>query len=360
MSREGQTTFRPTPKTQPPKRGVWSNVRRWLPGVLISLVAIIAVVKFAGTWQDVAVAFGKIRWEHVAICCLMTVAFLLVRAQAWRILLGGKATSTQTFWVINQGYLLNNIFPLRAGEIARAVFMGRIAGLNPFYVLSTIVIERAFDLAMAAGLLLSTLPLVLGAEWAKQAAAVTMLLVVSGFVVLFLMARYPEKVESILQKIGAKWSPVKKYVLPQVKNLLMGLSVLSKPVQFLKAVFWIVLSWGIAVVCYYVLLLSIAPDAPFWWGIYADAMLAAGIAVPSAPGAIGVFEGTIIFALSLLGVQESLGLAYGLTLHTIQIVITGILGIIGLARQGRSLSKISQEISMEQVDIQSREQTKSG
>lgn len=344
----GQENHKAHQKT---RRGLWKDVRRWLPGVLISLIAIIAVAKFAGSWQDVAAAFGKIRLIHIAAVCVLTLAFLLVRAQAWKILLGGKATSSQTFWVINQGYLLNNIFPLRAGEIARAIFMGRIAGLNPFYVLSTIVIERAFDLAMAAGLLLSTLPLVLGAEWAKQAAAITMLLVVAGFVVLYLMARFPERVEILAVKLGGRWGLVQKFVLPQLNNLLKGLSVLSKPAQFLKAVFWIVLSWGIAVLCYYILLLSIAPSAPFWWGVFADAMLAAGIAVPSAPGAIGVFEGTIVFALSLLGVQESLSLAYGLTLHALQIVITGILGLIGLARQGRSLSKISRDLSMENVEI---------
>lgn len=331
---------------KPTKPGMWRDVRRWLPGVLISLIAIAVVFKLAGSWREIRQAFSQIQFKYIAASVVSTLIFLLIRAQAWRVLLGKKASASQAFWVIAQGYLLNNIFPLRAGEIARAIFMGKAIGVNPFYVLSTIVIERAFDLAIAAGLLLSTLPLVLGAEWARQAAWITLMLVVLGLSVLFLMARFPAKVEAIVLRIGGRWGLVKKYILPQISNLLQGLSILSNPVQFLLAIFWIGLSWGVAVTSYYVMLLSIAPNAPFWWGIFADAMLAAGIAIPSAPGAIGVFEATLVFALSLLGISESLGLAYAVTLHFLQAVVTGVLGLIGMAKQGRSFGKLSEDLQM--------------
>lgn len=343
--------------TQPVKRNrrsLWGNARRWLPGVLISVVALLAVFKFSGGIDDIGAAFGKIKPIYILACLLMTPVFLFIRAEGWRILLGGKATYSQSFWVICQGYLLNNIFPFRAGELARAVFMGRLAGLNPFYVLSTIVIERAFDLAMAAGLLLSTLPFVLGAEWARQAAWITLLIVVAGFVLLYLMGRYPGRVEVIAHKVAGKWKIGQKFILPQLGHLLRGLSILSKPSQFIRAVFFIVLSWAAAILTYYILLGAVAPKAPFWWAIFADAMLAAGIAVPSAPGALGVFEATLVFALSLLGIQEALGLAYAVTLHFTQILVTGVLGMIGLAKQGRSFSKISEDL---QVEMPSPERT---
>ena len=67
-----------------------------------------------------------------------------------------------------------------------------------------------------------------------------------------------------------------------------------------------------------------------------------GIALPSAPAALGVYEATIVGALVLLGIPASTGtgLAFAITLHAMQFVITAILGLIGLAQDGRSLAEL--------------------
>ena len=71
---------------------------------------------------------------------------------------------------LNEGYFFNNILPFRMGELARAFLMGRRSRLGMFYVLSTIVVERSYDLVIAASLLLLTLPLALKLEWARPIA----------------------------------------------------------------------------------------------------------------------------------------------------------------------------------------------
>jgi hypothetical protein len=65
--------------------------------------------------------------------------------------------------------------------------------VSPLHVLSTIVIERAFDLAMAAILLLTTLPLALGMAWARPVAIITLVVVISGLIALYLVARNNER-----------------------------------------------------------------------------------------------------------------------------------------------------------------------
>jgi len=54
-----------------------------------------------------------------------------------------------------EGYFINNILPLRLGEIGRSFLMGRRTGLGTLGVLSTVVIERFYDLAFAAIMLLT-------------------------------------------------------------------------------------------------------------------------------------------------------------------------------------------------------------
>jgi glycosyltransferase 2 family protein len=317
----------------------WNKVKRWLPGVLISLVALYLVFNLANM-NDLQSAFSAINPIFIGAAAIMTVLFCLTRSFAWRILLDRKATVAQTFFGINTGYLLNNLFPLRAGEIGRAVLLGQSTGLGTFHVLSTIIIERAFDLAFAALLLLSSLPLALGLTWAKPVAITTLVLVVIGITALFLIARNTAIVHNWVLKGPGRFQFIKKYLLPYLDNLLEGLGALTKPQMFLSAVFWIAVSWLVGVLNYYIVLLSINPNAPFWWGVLIDSILAMGIAIPSAPAAIGVFEASLVAALALVKIDATTALAYAVMMHFVQFAVTGILGMIGLLKEGRSLGSV--------------------
>jgi uncharacterized protein (TIRG00374 family) len=336
---------------------IWSKVKRWLPGVLISLIALYLVLSLTNM-QDLRSAFSAINPIFIVAGVALTILFCLVRAFAWRILLDRKATVSQTFFGISVGYLLNNLFPFRAGEIGRAVLVGQATKLGTFHVLSTIIIERAFDLAFAALLLLSSLPMALGLSWAKPVAITTLILVIIGITTLFLIARNTARVHDWVLKVPGRYTIVKKYLLPYLDNLLEGLGALTKPQMFIAAVFWIAVSWFIGVLNYYIVMLSINPNAPLWWGVLVDSVLAMGIALPSAPAAIGVFEASLVAALQLVGVDATIALAYAVIMHFIQFAVTGILGMIGLLKEGRSLGSVfkAAQIQKEAVPFSSEEE----
>jgi glycosyltransferase 2 family protein len=325
-----------------PRPSVWRNVRRWLPGVLISLIAIAALFQLSN-WEDISLAFTALQPLPMLAAFLLIVISLGTRAMAWVVLLERRATLSKAFFTINLGYLLNNLFPLRAGEIGRALFMGRSTGVSPLHVLSTIVIERAFDLAMAAILLLTTLPLALGMAWARPVAIITLVVVISGLIALYLVARNNERVLAWMQQLGQRWSFVEKQIVPRIGSLLNGLSVLKRPSQFFLSFFWIALSWALWVVVYWIMLLTIAPQAPFWWAIFVNAVLAMGVAIPAAPSALGVFEASIVAALAILGVTEG-ALGYAILMHIFQFALTGVFGFWALLQEGRSLTSIFGEI----------------
>lgn len=328
---------------KPVNRVNWKSLSRWLPGVLISIVALFVVLRLV-KWQDLGPALASIRPIYIFAAIGFTLLFLLIRALAWRAILAGKPSLSQTFWVYNEGYLLNNILPFRAGELGRAVLLGQMTGLGTMNVLSSIVIERAFDLAIAAGLLLSTLPLALEMAWARPVALITLGVVLAGLMVLFLISRNVEWVSSKVDEWGGRWKFARKTIIPQIHNLIRGLAILTNPRQFLTGLGLILLAWLVAITQYFTIMLAIAPNAHYWWGIFTDAVLALGIAIPSAPAALGTFEAAIVGALTILGINETLGLAYAITLHFIQFVVTGVLGMIGLLRQGRSLGALFKDL----------------
>jgi hypothetical protein len=55
---------------------VWRNVRRWLPGVLISLIAIAALFQLSN-WEDISLAFTALQPVNYAV------AFPIDRHLAW-------------------------------------------------------------------------------------------------------------------------------------------------------------------------------------------------------------------------------------------------------------------------------------
>ena len=329
------------------KPSLWRDARRWLPGVLISLVALFVLFTLSNwNWADMIKSWSLFQWPTLAALLVLTTLSLVFRGLLWRTLLEERATFAQSFFIINIGYLLNNLFPLRAGEIGRAVFMGNAAKISPFHVLSTIVIERAFDLLMAAILVLSTLPLALGQDWMRPVATVTLVVVVSMIGVLFLMARYRDWVHQKTVQIGKRWSLIQRLVVPQVDALLEGLAALTNPRRFLVVLALVICNWILWITIYYIGILAIAPGAPFWWAMFADSILALGVAIPSAPAALGVYEASMVAALTLVGVAYAPALAYAFLMHFLQFTVTAVLGFWGLAREGKSLGNLWSEIRL--------------
>ena len=192
---------------------------RMLPGFLVTAIAVIALAFFVDL-EEFRANLAKLDYSVLPLTILLFVGTVSARAMAWRTSLKEKASFKDAFFVLNQGYLLNNILPFRLGEIGRAVLLAGRIGKSFWQVLSSIVVERVFDLAFAAGLLLGTLPLVIGAEWARSGGVVAGAFVLVGFGVLFLMASRPQLVERIIHDLSRPWPGLQKVLAAQLNNFL--------------------------------------------------------------------------------------------------------------------------------------------
>ncbi len=322
---------------QPPKKK-WKQVLRWLPGVLISLIAIYAVFKFAKI-EDLKTAFATVKPGFILLVFAIDVLGLVARGKAWQVILGSQVNFSQAFFGVSEGYFLNNVLPFRAGEFGRSYFVGRNTGKGTFYVLSTIVIERAFDIVFAAGLVVATLPYLIGMDWVKPIATVALILVIAILFLLFLMARNQVKVLGWLDKIK-KPSKFWDFILPKARNIIEGFSLLAKPSQFFLSLLWIAICWVIWTSVYYAGVVAVLPESPFWWGAFVSGFLALGVAIPSAPSALGVYEAAFVGALVILGAQSGTALGYAIIFHVIQFCVSVIFGIWGLVREGLSFSQM--------------------
>jgi uncharacterized protein (TIRG00374 family) len=305
---------------------------------LIVSVAALAVVFSMLDLRKFVQAVQQADLRFLLAGILSEVFWLLVRGFVWRTLLQNKASYHDTFISISEGYLLNNILPFRLGEIGRAFLLGKKARLDFWQVIPSILIERALDLAIAVGLFLSTLPFVIGISWAKQAAIGTGIIVLIGLGVIYILARNRQRVLSWIDQAGQRWSLVKKLAGHRVVAFFDGLGIITDGRLFLRALGWEALNWLVSILQYYIFLRAFFAAPSLLWVLFALGVGALGIAAPSSPGAIGVFEAVLVGALVVLGVNASSATAFALSIHISAYIITGLIGGYGLYKDGESLS----------------------
>ena len=319
------------------------NVKSWLPGLIVSVIFIGLILAFVDLRQ-LADAIRQANPFWVTVSVFVALAWLAMRGVVWRTLLREKAPYWTVFQTLNEGYLLNNFLPLRLGELGRAFLLSRKTNLTFMEVLPTIIIERVLDLAFSAAILLSAIPYVAGApEALKQAAYVASGLVVLGLFSMYLLARKHVWALGVFEKISLRWSILQRFG-GLVKSLFEGLAILTDGWLFLRVLGLMVINWAIAIVQFLVILLAFFPNAQFVWAMFGLGAAAFGGAVPALPGGVGTFEGVMGGALVLVTFDKARSFATAIIAHLLNYLITGVVGIYALSREGQTLSSVYQEL----------------
>lgn len=273
-----------------------------------------------------------------------------MRSLVWRSLLQEKASFWLVFRAVNQGYLLNNLLPFRLGEFGRAFLLSRKAGIRLFFVLSTIVLERTFDLLMAIVLLFSTLPFVVGVDWARHASAGVALFVMIMLGSLYLIARHPDFFLRAFAFAQKRLPILERFGQSAIEAFLQGLTTLTDWRRFLLVSALILLNWGVGIVQYFLYLRAFFPQAQGLWSIFSLGVISLGLAAPSSPASLGVAEMAAVGALSAFNLNPSTALAFAITAHLAQVLLTGAIGAFALAQDGESLLDLYRQTRMVQKD----------
>ena len=319
------------------------DIKRWIPGALISILIIVAILYFVNLPKMFA-ALRSADYRFVAVAVILAFAWLYVRAIVWRTLLRERAPYWDVFHSLNIGYLLNAFLPFRLGELGRAYMLSLKTDLKFVEILPTIVIERSMDLAITAAIFLSSLPFVVGAKGADRIAMILGVIVVAGLLFLFILAKNDQWALDTFHKISARWPSIQRFGGSILESFLTGLGALTDGWLFARFMFWMLLNWSMSIVGFYLITLAFFPQAQWIWAMFGLGAGAFGNAIPSLPGAVGTYEGALGGALTLLSGDQSTALAAALTSHLINYLTSIILGGYALIHEGQSLSGIYQQL----------------
>ena len=314
---------------------------RYLPGVLVSILAIFFLSRFVN-FKELIASFQIFSLVDILILIVILICSLIARGMAWKSFLN-EMSFRDGFLIINEGYLLNNLIP-RSGEIARIFITSSITKNDSFQVAAAIFFERAVDLLIAAGMFLSTLSLALEMQWLRSTAIWIMVVFTFLLIVILSIAFFSPTIESFIREKKFRSQLIETQAKPIIQRAIQGLTTISQPRKLLPAFAWIIVTWFFWVLMLYFTILRLSPGAPLWWALFTEGMIALGIALPAAPANLGVYEGTIVFALSVFGISSDSALGAAILMHIIQIAVTIIFGLSGLFIHDFKISSIIEKI----------------
>ncbi len=313
-------------------------LKKMLPGLICSAV-IIAVLIYFIDWNVLKEALKNCSVKLFVILFLLQTLGFLCRGLAWRVILNDEPSCLNAFFTICEGYLLN-LLPLRLGEIGRSVIMGGLIKRSPFYIFTTVILERVFDVLVTLTLLIVTIPILSTSSFSGMIYYVMFGLLIVGIGFMFWVAGHQETFLNFMRKIIKEDTKFGQFLYPKLRSLLAGMTILTKPKRFVIWLFWILATWTCWIATLQVGIREFFPELPFRAGLFVQGIGALGGAVPSAPAGIGVVEGAYVVALGFFGIDQSSALAFGLVMHAVSIISPVIWGLIGFAVQGLKLSEV--------------------
>lgn len=315
----------------------------WL-GVLISVLFIwlaLRGLRLDEFWQ--AVVHANYWWILPGIALYFVAVW--VRAWRWHYLLRPikKIPTATMFPIVAIGYMGNNIYPARAGEVLRAVILKRREKVSISASLATIIVERIFDGVVMLSFVFLNLP-----ELARlttnsgvvgniqQVAVIGTGVFLSALAVFLLAAMFP----TVTIRVG-EWTIL--HLLPErlrenvrglMHKFLDGLASLRSPLNILMVFFTSAIIWLLETGKYWFVMHAFNFSVSFFALMLMNGIVNLATSIPSAPGYIGTFDAPGIAVLTAYGIDQATAAGYTLVLHVALWLPITLLGAYFLTREG--------------------------
>jgi uncharacterized protein (TIRG00374 family) len=267
-----------------------------------------------------------------------------VRAWRWHYLLKPiKEIPTKTMFPITTiGYMGNNIYPARAGEVLRAIILKRREGVSISASLATIIVERIFDGVVMLAFVFVNLP-----ELAKlttesgfvgniqQVAVIGTGIFLAALIAFLLAAMFPHAtMKAALRAIQILPQHQHTRIIGLANRFLDGLASLRSPLNVLMVFFTSVVIWLLETVKYWFVMHAFDFTVSFFALMLLNGLVNLATTIPSAPGYIGTWEAVTKAVLVAFLVNPETALGYAVVLHVALWFPITALGAYYLAREG--------------------------
>lgn len=328
--------------------------RRHAAAALGFLVSAVALALFARgvDWSGLSETLRSVRLGWVAAAAGILLGEFVLRAVRWRVLLRPLGLPARTFdlWAAQViGAAANTLFPLRAGELAKPMVAARRTGAPLASVVATAVMERVYDLfGLVSVLCLMVLVLPEDPETQtdlvrnlKRYGGLFGLAAMIAMALFFALATQKTAARGIFEKIVAVApGPVRGVFLRLFDGFVAGLGNARDLKGLLQAGALSVWMWLDGAVAIWCLFQAFGMDLPFGAACFTAVAIALTVALPQAPGFLGVFHVAMQQTMLLWGQEQAAADGFAIVFWAVSFVPVTLAGLLAMGREGISWSSL--------------------
>jgi glycosyltransferase 2 family protein len=315
-------------------------MKRWhlILGILISAAFLwwaLSGLELSQVWDDMR---GAAYWWLLPSVAVYFVG-VWVRTWRWDYMLRPlkPIPVRRLFPVVVIGYMGNNIYPFRAGEVLRAYVLRRREQVPMSGSLATVIVERVFDGLVMLMFVFAALPLApLPSSEIQTLVVLASLTFFGALIVFFVMAAQPQRFLRLSRWFSDRLLPprIATPLLGFLERFLDGLASLRDFRQVLMIFFTSIIIWLLETVKYWFVMHAFDFEVSFFALMLMNGVVNLATTLPSAPGYVGTFDGPGIAVLVLYGIPQSIAAAYTLVLHAALWLPITLLGAYYMLREG--------------------------
>ena len=280
-------------------------------------------------------------WRWLTLAVLLAPAGLVVRALRWRYLFPPGSNPPGLGPAIMIGYMVNNVLPLRAGEIVRVYVVSRRWRREGSFwtAAATLIVERVLDSVCIVLILVGLVFLVDVPREVESAALIVLVIDLIGVAVLGAIAVAPARGRALVDRLMGRWPAARQRCLGMFDTFVQGLDGIRTPAHVVPLIAWTVAVWLVPALAAWSGLKAAGIDLPWLAGWVVLAFVGLAVSIPSAPGYVGVFHYGAQLAAGVFGVDKAEGLAFAIIYHASQFIPVTLVGWIYLIREQMTLGE---------------------
>lgn len=273
---------------------------------------------------------------------LVYLSSFAVRALRWKVLLShiGSFKIRELAPVIVAGYAVNNVLPVRIGEIVRAAIAGKMFRISIPATFASVFVERIFD-GLTIALILSVTIFFYPFQENMKTLAWGASLFFALLFVFALSAAFSSKPLEFVMFLRRKSPKFLSVFFDFSEKFLKGAASLDSWKKIVATFSLSLLVWAFELAVYLFISAAFGVKIPFVGCLVMLCAANLGMLAAPTPAGLGVFQGAIVFALETFNVPYEQRMAVALILHAAQIVPTTVIGFIWIWLKNLQISGIS-------------------
>jgi len=299
-------------------------------GTLVSVLFVYLAVRRVDLSESVR-ALGSVRPGWLVAAVLVYLSNFPFRALRWRKVLQGqrKLSFREMIVPVVVGHMANNVLPARTGELYRAHFLGRRAGMSRSGAVGSIVVERTLDGLMLLALISLVFVLFPQTRFLGVAVVGIGLVFVALAAGILLYSLAVDRTHRLLDRLlGLLPKRLKGLIGPRLGSFLEGIRGLTSARGYLEAGGYTAVIFFLEAAAIALVIVSFGIALPLSGYLLVFTLASLGTTLPSGPGYVGPYQYAFVLGLSVFAVEGEEALAVSVVA---QVALLGSITLIGLA-----------------------------